>query len=121
MIADADDQVRLVGGFGWRFLHQPSKAVARHAEAGFYFIEDAEIVVVNHPVDVALIAKLRRSRQQHDAQHRGNYEPGDQHPDGLAAVRKDLVYSHCVTPSPLNFDPREEGASSIEVYLHTGL
>src|SRR5689334_7519217 len=86
MIGHADDDVRLIRRLRRRLAHQRLQTVGCHAELALDLVEDAEVVVVDHPVDIALVAKLGGLGQQHDAENRGEHESGNKHPDRSAAV-----------------------------------
>src|SRR6266513_1617671 len=96
MVGHADDDVRLVGRGGGRLVEQCFETVAGHAELCLDLVEDAEVVVIDHAVDVALVAQLGGFRQQHHADNGSTDEAEDQHPDSSAAVREDS-YCHATT------------------------
>ena len=92
MVCHADDQVRNVRRFSRALVEECLQAIPGHAELRLHLVQNTEVVVVDHAVDVTLIAKLRRFREQHDTQYCRDHESRNQHPDGPAAVRKN---SHC--------------------------
>src|SRR6185437_9501009 len=76
----------------------------------------------HHAIDVALVAELRRLREQHYTECCRDYESRDQHPDGLAAEGKN---SHCHELPWLKLSlpgrrlRRPKHVKSVKVYLHT--
>src|SRR3954451_14116947 len=122
MVGHADDDIRLIRRFGGTLIEERLEAVACHSQLRLYLVENTEVVVIDHAVDVTLVAELGRPRQKHDTEDRGDNESGDEHPDGFSAVRKNS-YRHLYL---FGFRPRlpivvrPQTCESIEVYLHTG-
>src|SRR5437868_6415989 len=125
MVGHADDDVRHVRCLGGTLVEQRLQTVTTHAELRLHLVEHAEVVVVDHSIDVALVAELSGFREQHHAQDRGDHESRDQQPDGSAAVRKNSARSHLL---PQLADAARvanrwrlwKHPISEEVYLHTG-
>src|SRR5450759_112338 len=100
MVGHAHNYVRLLRRLTRGLVEKRLEAVARHAKLRLHLVEDTEVVVVDHAVDVAQVAELRRFREQRDAEDRRDDEAADQRPDRLASVRKDSARSHLLPHLP---------------------
>src|SRR5205814_3133868 len=94
MVGHADDDVRHVRCLGGTLVEQRLETVTTHAELRLHLVEYAEVVIIDHSIDVALVAELSGFREQHHTQDRRDHESRDQHPDGSAAVRKNSARCH---------------------------